>query len=260
MRNDVVAIVPAAGIGARFGHGEGKLFARLRGEPLLLHTLRALQAIPDIRWIVLAVREDERERLQALLRTHRITKALPLCAGGASRAESVARGFEVVPRAAKWVLVHDGARPCVSLALIAGAIRAAKKAGAVACGLPASLTVKAVDDRREVRLTLDREHLWFMQTPQVFRRDWFVQALQRANGQLVGLPDDAALLEMAGFRVSVIPGDPLNIKVTTQEDLMLAEAILSSRPSIPSVRQFRRTDRRTRRTRRTDERQFISMT
>jgi 2-C-methyl-D-erythritol 4-phosphate cytidylyltransferase len=202
------------------------VLARLRGEPLLLHTLRVLQASPEIRWIIVAVREPERERVQALIRKHRIAKALPLCAGGASRAESVARGFAAVPRAAAWVLVHDGARPCVSSSLIRRAIRAAKKEGAIACGLPASLTVKAVDDRREVRLTLDREHLWFIQTPQVFRRDWFAQALQRVNGHMASLPDDAALLETAGFRVAVIPGDPLNIKVTTQEDLLLAEAIL----------------------------------
>jgi 2-C-methyl-D-erythritol 4-phosphate cytidylyltransferase len=242
----VAAIIPAAGAGARFGGTESKLFARLRGEPLLLHALRAFQASRGIRWIILAVRETERERLQALIRKHRITKALPLCAGGASRAESVAHGFAALPREAKWVLVHDGARPCVSLALIRQAIRAAKKEGAIACGLPASLTVKAVDDRREVRLTLDRDSLWFIQTPQVFRRDWFAQALQRAclsplgngrqvNGQLAHLPDDAALLESAGFPVSVIPGDPLNIKVTTRDDLVLAEAILRSRSQLSVV-------------------------
>lgn len=105
----------------------------------------------------------------------------------------------------------------------------AKRHGAVACGLPASLTVKAVDERKKVRLTLDRDALWFVQTPQVFRRDWFADALGQANGTLDTFPDDAAVVESAGYTVRMIPGDPLNIKVTTREDLVLAEAILGKR-------------------------------
>jgi 2-C-methyl-D-erythritol 4-phosphate cytidylyltransferase len=86
--------------------------------------------------------------------------------------------------------------------------------------------VKAVDERRRVRLTLNRAHLWFIQTPQVFRRDWFAEALARVDGRLAECPDDVAVLEAAGFRVSVIPGEPFNVKVTTREDLLLAETIL----------------------------------
>jgi 2-C-methyl-D-erythritol 4-phosphate cytidylyltransferase len=100
------------------------------------------------------------------------------------------------------------------------------------------LTVKAVDDRRDVRLTLDREQLWLVHTPQVFRRDWFAQALAQANHALRQFPDDAAILEAAGFQVRMVPGDPLNLKVTTKEDVMLAEAILKSRR-----RAYRQADR-----------------
>ena len=229
MGGDVAAIVPAAGIGRRFGAGTRKPFARLNGSPLLLHTLQALQHSSEISWIVLVVRARERAQAAALLKHHRITKALAPCLGGSSRAESVAKGFAVVPSAAQWVLIHDGARPCVSRALIQRAIREARRHGAVACGLPAMLTVKAVDAQREVRLTLERDSLWFVQTPQVFRRDWFARALGQADHQLNRFPDDAAIVESAGFRVRMIPGDPLNLKVTRREDLVLAEAILKNR-------------------------------
>lgn len=227
---EAAAIVPAAGAGRRFGGRVPKPFVPLRGAPLLLQALRACQGHRAIGWIIVVVGAGELARVGALVKRHRITKALPPCVGGASRAESVLRGFAAVPEQAKWILVHDGARPCVTDRLIGRAIRAAHRHGAVACGLPSSLTIKAVDDRRRVRVTLDREQLWGMQTPQVFSRAWFAQAVSRLDGgRLAHVPDDAALLELAGLPVQVIPGDPLNIKVTRREDLMLAEAILKDR-------------------------------
>jgi len=229
MGADVAAIVPAAGAGRRFGGRVSKPFSLILREPLLAHTLRVFQRSPAVRWIVLVVRPEDRTLARRLLARYRITKALEPCLGGPSRAASVARGMAAVPRDAAWVLVHDAARPCVSLQLIQRVVRAARAQGAVACGLPASLTVKAVDDSRDVRLTLDRETLWFVQTPQVFRRDWFTQALARTNGHLAAFPDDAAIVESAGFAVRMIPGDPLNIKVTTKDDLLLAHAILQRR-------------------------------
>lgn len=227
MRADVAAIVPAAGSGTRFAGSTPKLFAPLQGRPLLAHTLAALQASAEIRWIIVVVRAGEQARMRALFKRYAITKAVSPCVGGASRAASVARGCAVVPRAARWVLVHDGARPCVTPRLIAETIRAARRDGAVACGLPAALTVKAVDEHQLVRLTLDRESLWLAQTPQVFHREWIAQALARVGAPLEQCPDDAAILEAAGFPVRMVPGDPRNIKVTTKDDLILAETILS---------------------------------
>ena len=207
-----------------------KLFLPLNGRPLLAHTLRVLQASPHIRWIVLVVRARERTEIARVLARERITKVV-LCLGGSSRAESVARGFAALPAEARWVLVHDGARPCLTESLIRRAVAAARQAGAAVCGLPASLTVKEVNGYHEVRATLDRSRLWFAQTPQVFRRDWLARSIERLNGRLGRFPDDASIVEAAGFPVRMVLGDPLNIKVTTHEDLLLAEAILKGRLS-----------------------------
>lgn len=223
---DVAAIVPAAGAGRRLQAGTRKPFVVVNGQPLLVHALRILQQHAAVRWIILAVRSEDRSRVDRLVSRYRITKALAPCLGGPSRAASVAKALAAVPQAAKWILVHDAARPCLSAQLLSRALRAATRYGAVACGLPATLTVKAVDQHQQVRLTLDRDRLWLLQTPQVFRRDWFEQAIAQADHQLEGFSDDAALLEAAGFPVRLIPGDPLNVKVTTTDDLFLAEAIL----------------------------------
>jgi 2-C-methyl-D-erythritol 4-phosphate cytidylyltransferase len=213
-----------------------KPFVPLEGRPLFLHAVATLQRCPVVRWIVVVVAEDARARVAQLLRRHRVTKALPPCAGGSSRAESVAKGFAALPKEARWVLIHDGARPCAGQPLMTRALALAKRWGAVACGLPASLTIKAVDEERRVRLTLDREHLWLAQTPQVFRRDWFAQALSQADHGLDGFPDDAAMVEAAGFSVRMILGDPFNVKVTTRADRLLATAILRMRARVTGMR------------------------
>ena len=237
MKADVAAIIPAAGTGKRFGGSVPKTFVPLHGQPLLLHALKVFERHPAIGWIVVVAGADDQIRVRALLARAKVTKAVSPCVGGASRAASVMRGFAAVPPQAAWVLVHDAARPCVTDRLITRAIQSARRHGAVACGLPAALTIKAVDDRQRVRLTLDREQLWCMQTPQVFSRSWFAQALARLDGRpLEPWPDDAAVLEAAGFPVRVILGDPLNLKVTTREDLMLAEAILGNRGLRSEVR------------------------
>lgn len=208
-----------------------KPFVPLSGRPLISHALAAFQRVRAVSAIVLVARPEDHLRLQQLVRRNRLTKVRAIVAGGPSRAASVSRGVAALPEDIRWVLVHDAARPCVTPHLIASVIRQAKRCGAIACGLRSAVTVKTVDDQNHVRLTLDRDSLWLIQTPQAFRRDWFAEALSRINGTLDEFPDDAAILEWAGYPVRMIPGDPLNIKVTTGEDLLLAGAILRNRCS-----------------------------
>lgn len=230
MSGKVGAIVPAAGAGLRVGGPLNKLLIPVAGKPLLAHTLLALQKSALISGIALVVRKAEKEQLAALVKRYKITKTVFLCIGGDSRAESVSKGLRVIPTSARWILVHDGARPCIDARLIRRSIQAVMRHGAVVCGVPAAATVKSLDGQRRVRATLNRERLWLAQTPQVFRRDWFTQALSRVSSDdLARFPDDASLLEAAGFRVTMIPGDPLNLKVTTKDDLVFAEAILRRR-------------------------------
>jgi len=223
------AVIPAAGAGRRFGSRAGKLFERVAGQPLLGHALAALHGVPAIRAIVVVAREPDHRAIRRLIQRRRLTRVVAVVSGGATRAESVRRGIAALPASISWVLIHDGARPCVPVRVLQAVIAQAARSGAAVCGVPASLTVKSVDAQGAVRLTLDRDHLWLIQTPQVFRRAWWDEALARVNGQLGQFPDDAALLEWAGFPVRVVPGDPWNIKVTTKEDLLLAEAILRQR-------------------------------
>lgn len=218
--------MPAAGQGRRLGSRQRKAFVPLADEPLILHVLRALQATPAIGWIVVVAHPEDLLRMRRLVQRQRLRRVSAVVAGGPSRARSVVRGVAALPSAAKWLVIHDGARPCVTPSLMTSVIRHAKRSGAAACGLPASVTVKAVDESGAVRLTLDREALWFVQTPQAFRRDWFQEALKRAGEECEAMPDDVSFLEWAGFPVRMVPGDPLNIKVTTREDLLLAEFIL----------------------------------
>ena len=230
MAGDVAVIVPAAGAGQRLGGRTRKPLVLLQGVPLAIHALRVLQASPAVRWIVVVVRRGDVATFRRLLQRYQITKARPPVVGGASRAVSVARGVAALPVGAKWVAVHDAARPCVSRALIERTVEAGKRFGAVASGLPSTLTVKVVGRSRRVRRTLNRSELWCVQTPQVFRRAWLARAVARAGHGLKRFPDDAAIVEAAGFPVRMVLGDPLNLKVTTRDDLLLARAILRAQP------------------------------
>ena len=225
----VGCVIPAAGEGLRLGGPRRKPFVTLFSAPLVLHVLRACERAAAIESIVVAAHPDDASAMRRLVARQRLRKVHTIVAGGASRAESVRLGLDALPPQVTLVAIHDAARPCVTPALLNGAVAQASRDGAVACGLPASVTVKAVDDARHVRLTLDRESLWFVQTPQVCRRDWLLEAMARAEKRLASFPDDVSILEWAGFPVRMVPGDPWNLKVTTREDLVLAEAILRRR-------------------------------
>jgi 2-C-methyl-D-erythritol 4-phosphate cytidylyltransferase/2-C-methyl-D-erythritol 2,4-cyclodiphosphate synthase len=226
--NRAAAVVVAAGRGARFG-GD-KLSRPLRGRPVLHWTLTAFEACPAIDTITLVVSEENREAAAALVADAGFPRVAAVVVGGAERQESVFRGLRAAPPAA-LVAVHDGARPLISPTLIARCVEAAAEHGAAAPALPVVDTLKRTDPEGRMRETVDRRPLRAIQTPQVFQWPLLWEAHETAARDGFAGTDDASLVERLGHPVFAVPGDPRNLKITTPEDLALAEALLIPYPS-----------------------------
>jgi len=217
----VGAIIAAAGRGRRFGEGD-KLFAPLAGRPLIARTLMAFEVCRAVDRVVLVLAEENLERGCQLVDAASFDKVAVICAGGPRRQDSVRLGLEALPEC-RWVVVHDGARPLVTAALIEAGLVAAAGTGAAIAAVPVADTLKEVADNGQIARTLDRRNLWCAQTPQVFERELLREAHRLAQGDAT---DDATLVEALGRRVKVFPGSPRNLKVTTAADLALAQALL----------------------------------
>ncbi|MEO8046077.1 MAG: 2-C-methyl-D-erythritol 4-phosphate cytidylyltransferase [Nitrospirota bacterium] len=248
----VVALVPAAGRGLRMGGAIPKQFLSLGGEPLILQSLRTLQAAPGIDQIVLAVPLADVEYCEnEIVSRHRLTKVTKVVAGGAERQDSVRSALAQVHSETEIVLIHDAVRPFMTLQMIAEVVAAAKKEGAAIIALPMRDTVKQVRTDGTIERTVDRTPLWLAQTPQAFRRDWIEAAHKNAHAEGVRATDDAFLVEWLGYPVVVVEGSGENIKVTRPEDMVIGEAILASRvkkgePGKKSSKGTRSTSRRPR--------------
>ncbi|MCS7065891.1 MAG: 2-C-methyl-D-erythritol 2,4-cyclodiphosphate synthase [Fimbriimonadales bacterium] len=222
----VHALILAAGSGVRYG-SEDKLWQPLMGKPLWWHAVWRLLTHPQVFEATLVVVPGAEPRFEAEL-SH---PSLPLGekvwvkgAGGATRQQSVRNGLSLVPPDAKWIAVHDAARPLVSHALLDRLFTCAREYGTAIPVLPLHDTLKRLTpaEPRRVEQTVPRERLYRVQTPQVFRADWLRDAHQRATeAGYVNATDDASLLEGAGYPVYTVPGDPLNLKITTPEDYTL---------------------------------------
>ncbi len=220
--SNVSVILPAAGAGRRFGPGEGKIFRLLAGEPVFLRTARLFAGRRDVCQVLLVVAEGDAgviaDRFGETLEALRVETVI----GGTARSESVRNALARVAPAAELVCVHDAVRPCVPPACIEAVFAAAARTGAAILAYPVHATLKRVGAGEVVEATVDRAGLWEAQTPQVFQRE-ILQAACAGGGEAT---DDAALVEAAGHRVSVVPGDPRNIKITTPSDLALAECFV----------------------------------
>jgi len=223
----VTAIVPSAGKGTRFEGRKGKIFADLKRRPLLFYSLKALESSPLIKDIVLVTDRRLLKAAKALVRRYSITKVRDITEGGRERSESVRRGLRLVDKKTDLVLVHDGVRPFVSKGVIKKTVAAAKRFGASVSAVPVKATIKASGKDLFVKYTPDRKTLWEAQTPQVFRKDLLEEAF-RGLKRSGSFTDDAALIEKIGKRVKIVRGDYNNIKVTTAEDIKIAEALLDN--------------------------------
>lgn len=210
-----------------------KQFLSIGGLPLIVHSLRTLQASSVIDAIVLAVPQADLAYCQSdIVDAHRFTKVIKVVAGGQERQDSVRNALAVLDDQVEIVVVHDAVRPFLTERMLEGVVAAARATGAAIIALPMRDTVKYVGADHVIERTVDRRPLWLAQTPQAFRRDWLQEAHRRAQIEAVPATDDASLLEWMGRSVTVVEGSGENIKVTRPEDMIIGEAILASRQSV----------------------------
>lgn len=217
------AIVVAAGSSQRMG-GVDKLTADLAGAPLVLWSLRAMEASQTVDSVILVVQPGRLAEFAALTAGAGLTKLRQVVAGGETRTDSVRAGMAALSRGCRLVAIHDAARPLVTPQLIDAAVRAAARDGAAAPGLPVKDTIHRTEGDVAAE-ALDRAALTAIQTPQCFDRDLFAGALRKAVRDGLTLTDDCAAMEHLGMRVRVTPGDERNLKVTTPLDLALVRLL-----------------------------------
>jgi 2-C-methyl-D-erythritol 4-phosphate cytidylyltransferase len=222
----LAAIVPAGGLGRRMG-GTRKQYMVLDGRPVLLRALEPLLAHPEIGLVVVALPAGDVEDPPAWLAD--LAPRVRLVAGGAQRSDSVRSALAAVPAECARIVVHDGARPLLPVAVLERTLRAAVGGAAAVAVLPLADTVKEVDDAGRVVATPDRARLRAAQTPQVFPATLLREAHRRAVVDGVTGTDDAALVERIGGTVLAVAGSPENLKITTPEDLLVAAAFLARR-------------------------------
>lgn len=223
------AIITAGGRGVRFGDAAPKQFAALGGKPLLAHSVETFSSLEIIGEIVLVAPEDwveHAEREIAGIAGSKVSRVVP---GGPERQHSVENGFNALSGAPDIVVIHDGVRPFAEPSLIEEVIREAARHGAALAALPAGDTVKKSGPSGLVEATIPRDTLWLAQTPQAFKYDLLKEAFDRARADGFVATDEALLVERIGGSVKLVAGSPYNIKITTREDLVLGELILSLR-------------------------------
>ena len=215
----VGAIIVAAGSAERMGN-RGKIFIPLGGKPLLAWSVDTCQQCDLVKQIVITLSNNNLKLGQKLKEERAWSKAI-ICLGGTQRQDSVKEGLRKL-KDCDWVIIHDGARPFLTLDLIQNGLEAAGETGAAVAAVPVKDTIKLADDIGLITETLQRNKLWLVQTPQIFSFDVINQAYQKLTTEVT---DDAAAVECLGHKVKLYLGDYNNIKVTTPEDLALAKII-----------------------------------
>lgn len=244
LQEKVVAIVPAAGMGKRFGPGTNKPFKSLMGKPLIVWSLETLESVVEVSEIIPVLKLEDMLYGKKLFEEYGLSKIKRIAPGGNERQDSVYNGLKLIDNRNCIVLIHDGVRPLIEKNLIEKAIKEllpppapplVKGAGrgfkgfdGVAIGVPLKDTIKEAENGI-IKKTLRRDSLWAIQTPQVFSYKNILAAYKRAMKERFYSTDDAALVEKYGGKIKVVMGSYKNIKITTPEDLAIAEFLLSRR-------------------------------
>jgi 2-C-methyl-D-erythritol 4-phosphate cytidylyltransferase len=207
--------------------GRKKQFFLLADKPILTHTLDKFENCPLIDSILLVVGQEDMDYcLKEIIEKNRYRKISQIVPGGKRRQDSVKNGMDALSRDANIVVIHDGVRPFVTRGMIEDSIHSAQRFGAVVLAMPVKETIKIANADGTVLKTLDRESLWQIQTPQTFQAHVIKEAYQKATENGFVGTDDASLVERLGMKVHILPGSYTNIKITTPEDLILANLFL----------------------------------
>jgi 2-C-methyl-D-erythritol 4-phosphate cytidylyltransferase len=227
----VAAIIAAAGLGRRMQQDTPKTYLQLAGKPILIRTLEVFEKVPEVNEVLVVVHPEDLEFCQEeVIDAFPLKKVLRLVPGGKERQDSVYHALKVLKKEAAdqdVILVHDGVRPLVEPAQVSKVVAAARRYGAAVLGVPCQDTLKRVNSKGMVVDTVDRAELWQVQTPQAFQAALLWRAYQGAMERGYYATDEAALVEALGETVVVVPGTCLNLKITTPDDLKMAEAILA---------------------------------
>lgn len=221
-------ILAAAGRSSRFRDANYKKpFAPLAGRAVWLHSAEKFTDRDDVKRVVIVVAPEDREAFLGKFGGNLALMGITLAEGGAERADSVRNGLAKLGPDVEFVAIHDAARPCLATAWIDRVFAAGAKTGAAILATPVVSTLKRVGPGDVITGTVDRTGLWEAQTPQVFARDLLERAFAAARGPAT---DEAALVEAIGHPVTVVPGSPINLKITSREDIRLAERLLEAVP------------------------------
>ena len=218
------AIILAAGQGLRLKAAGPKPLVKIGKFPAIVYSLKSLDGHTDIDEIIMVVSAGNQQAITKAIRNYSFKKIKVFILGGKRRQDSVYNGLKEVSINSHWVLIHDAARPFIDNKSITEVIRAAKKTGAAILGVPVKATIKSIKPDGLVDRTLDRTNLREVQTPQVFKKELILRAYRKYSKKNV--TDDASLVEKLGKKIKIVPGSYENIKITTKEDLLFAQAIV----------------------------------
>lgn len=228
MNSKVCTLIPAAGKGSRMARSLKKPYLKLAKKPILAHTIQRFEQNTAVDAIFVIVNErDFTECRATVLDPYPFTKVQKLVAGGETRQRSVYNGLRALSADVDFVIVHDGVRPFVTDETIFACLAAADECGAAVAAVPVKDTIKVANENCFITQTPERERLWAVQTPQVFRKSLLEEAHQAAQEHQRTGTDDAALVEQLGFPVKLVKGSYANLKITTPVDLRIAEVLLS---------------------------------
>ncbi|BAY62735.1 2-C-methyl-D-erythritol 4-phosphate cytidylyltransferase [Calothrix brevissima NIES-22] len=211
------------------GSDRNKLLLKVRSQPLITWTLKAAEAATSITWIGIISQPDDWDDFREIVADLNLTKPVEFIQGGSTRQESVYNGLQALPVAAEQVLIHDGARCLATPDLLNACAEAIRHCPGLIAAIPVKDTIKVVDERGIIQSTPDRSQLWAAQTPQGFDVKLLKECHAKGVQEGWEVTDDAALFEKCGIEVRIVPGEETNLKVTTPQDLAIAEFILKSR-------------------------------